>query len=45
MTVEEARRLPPVHDVAFLRLGDRPVDDPDWDVGIQEVLVPVLHRL
>lgn len=38
MTVEEARRLPPVHDVAFLRLGDRPVDDPDWDVGIQEVL-------
>lgn len=38
MTVEEARRLPPVHDVAFLRLGDLPVDDPDWDVGIHEVL-------
>ena len=38
MTVEEARRLPPVHHVAFLRLGDLPVDDPDWDVGIKEVL-------
>lgn len=38
MTAEEARRLPPVHDVAFLRVGDLPPDDPDWDVGIQEVL-------
>jgi sporulation protein YlmC with PRC-barrel domain len=37
LTVEEARRLPPVHDVAFLRLGDLSVDDPVWDVGIQEV--------
>lgn len=37
-TVEEVRRLPPVHEVAFLRVGDFPVDDPDWDVGIQQVL-------
>lgn len=38
MTVEEALRLPPVHDVAFMRVGDFPVDDPEWDVGIQQVL-------
>ena len=38
MTLEEARRLPPVHDVAYLRLGDFLVDDSDWDVGIQQVL-------
>ena len=37
-TVEEVRRLPPVREVAFLRVGDFPLDDPDWDVGIQQVL-------
>jgi sporulation protein YlmC with PRC-barrel domain len=37
-TVEEVRALPPVHEVAYLRVDGYPVDDPDWDVGIQEVL-------
>jgi sporulation protein YlmC with PRC-barrel domain len=37
-TVEEVRRLPPVHEVAYLRLDGFPVDDPDWDIGIEEVL-------
>jgi sporulation protein YlmC with PRC-barrel domain len=37
-TVEEVRGLPPVHEVAYLRLDGFPVDDPDWDVGIEEVL-------
>jgi hypothetical protein len=37
-TVEDVRRLPPVHEVAYLRLDGFPVDDPDWDVGIEEVL-------
>ena len=37
-TVEEVRSLPPVHEVAYLRLDGFPVDDPDWDVGIEEVL-------
>lgn len=37
-TVEDVRRLAPVHEVTYLRLGEFPVDDPDWDVGIQEVL-------
>jgi sporulation protein YlmC with PRC-barrel domain len=37
-TVEEVLRLAPVHEVAYLRLDGFPVDDPDWDVGIEEVL-------
>jgi sporulation protein YlmC with PRC-barrel domain len=37
-TVEEVRRLPPVHEVAYLRLDGFPVDDPEWDVGVEEVL-------
>jgi hypothetical protein len=32
------QRFPPVHEVAYLRLDGFPVDDPDWDVGIEEVL-------
>lgn len=36
-TAEDMRQLPPVRKVAYLRLGDFPVDDPDWDVGIEEV--------
>jgi len=38
LTAEEVRRLPPARDVAFLRLGGFPVDDPRWDVRVQEVL-------
>lgn len=37
-TAEEVRQLSPVHEVAYLRLDGFPVDDPDWDVGIEEVL-------
>jgi hypothetical protein len=37
-TAEELRRLPPVREVAYLRLGDFPLDDADWDVGVEEVL-------
>lgn len=36
-TAEEVRSLPPVQTVAYLQLGDFPLDDPDWDMGIQEV--------
>jgi sporulation protein YlmC with PRC-barrel domain len=37
-TIEEARRLPNVEDFAFVRLDAfRP--DPDWDVGVENVLV------
>ena len=37
-TVEEVRRFSPAHEVAYLRLDGFPVDDPDWDVGIEDVL-------
>jgi hypothetical protein len=36
-TVEEVRGLPPVHEIAYLQPDGLPVDDPDWDVGIQEL--------
>jgi hypothetical protein len=42
-TVEEVLGLPPVHEVAYLRLDGFPVDDPDWDVGIEEVLALPLY--
>jgi sporulation protein YlmC with PRC-barrel domain len=37
-TIEEASKLPDVHEFAYLRVGEFPLDDPDWDVGIQDVL-------
>jgi hypothetical protein len=37
-TVEDARRLPPVQEFAYLRLGESPANDPDWDIGIENVL-------
>ncbi len=37
-TVEEVRRFAPVQEFAFLRLDEFPVGDPDWDVGVTDVL-------
>jgi sporulation protein YlmC with PRC-barrel domain len=37
-SLEEVRRFAPVQEFAYLRLGKFPVDDPDWDVGVQDVL-------
>ncbi len=37
-TLEEASALEPVQDFAYLRLGETPVNDPDWDVGVEHVL-------
>jgi sporulation protein YlmC with PRC-barrel domain len=34
----EMQRLPNVEEFAFLRLGEAPVADPDWDVGVTNVL-------
>ena len=36
--VEEVGDLLPVREVAYLRLDGFPVEDPDWDVGVEEVL-------
>lgn len=37
-TVEQVRRLAPVQESAYLRLYEFPVGDPDFDVGVQNVL-------
>jgi hypothetical protein len=36
--LEEARKFPTVEEVAYLRLGEAVVDDPNWDVGVSQVL-------
>ena len=37
-TVEDVSKLETVREAAYLRLGEFPVDDPDWDVGISDTL-------
>jgi sporulation protein YlmC with PRC-barrel domain len=37
-TLDHARQLPSVEEFAYLRLGEFPANDPDWDVGIENVL-------
>jgi sporulation protein YlmC with PRC-barrel domain len=37
-SAEEVRQLEHVQEYAFLRLGQSPTSDPDWDVGVQDVL-------
>jgi sporulation protein YlmC with PRC-barrel domain len=37
-TVEEVRGMVLVQEFAYVRLEEFPVDDPDWDVGVQDVL-------
>jgi sporulation protein YlmC with PRC-barrel domain len=37
-TLEEAQAFESVHEAAYLRLGESPADDPDWDVGVEDVL-------
>jgi sporulation protein YlmC with PRC-barrel domain len=39
-TLEEADALEPIQSGAYLRWGEAPLDDPDWDVGIETVLAP-----
>jgi sporulation protein YlmC with PRC-barrel domain len=34
----ELDALPPVEEFAYLRLGDVDTNDPDWDVGVSDVL-------
>jgi hypothetical protein len=37
-TAEDVRQLEHVQEFAYLRLGETPTRDPDWDVGIGDVL-------
>ena len=37
-TLDEAQGFESVHESAYLRLGESPAADPDWDVGVEDVL-------
>jgi sporulation protein YlmC with PRC-barrel domain len=37
-STEDFSRLAAVQETAYLRLGEAPVEDPEWDVGIEDVL-------
>jgi hypothetical protein len=37
-TIAEINALEPIQKAAYLRLNAFPVEDPDWDVGIEEML-------
>jgi sporulation protein YlmC with PRC-barrel domain len=37
-TLDEAQEFELVHEFAYLRLGESPAEDPDWDVGVEDVL-------
>jgi sporulation protein YlmC with PRC-barrel domain len=37
-TAAEIEKLEPLQRSAYLRLGEAPVEDPDWQVGIEDVL-------
>lgn len=43
-TVDDALRLEHVQEFAYLRFGESPANDPDWDVGIQNVLTLPYHN-
>ena len=35
----ELERFDPVHHVEVLRAGERPNEDPNWDVGVEDIIV------
>jgi sporulation protein YlmC with PRC-barrel domain len=37
-TLEEAQGFDSVREAAYLRLGESPTEDPEWDVGVEDVL-------
>src|SRR5947209_5351730 len=43
-TIDEARGFDTVQEFAYLRLGEFPVEDPDWDVGIEQMLAMPYYR-
>jgi hypothetical protein len=45
-SVAEVEALDSVHESAYMRLGQFPAADPDWDIGTQDVLaLPVFQEL
>ena len=37
-SIDDVTKLPALQETAYLRLGEVPVSDPKWDVGVQDVL-------
>jgi uncharacterized protein YrrD len=45
-TVAELEAMEPLFESAYLRVGQQPVADPDWDVGVEDVLaLPVYQEM
>jgi sporulation protein YlmC with PRC-barrel domain len=43
-SVADVQALEPVRESAYLRLGEFPVADPDWDIGIEDVMALPLYQ-
>jgi sporulation protein YlmC with PRC-barrel domain len=43
-SLAQVEALPAVHESAYLRVGEFPVADPDWEVGTQDVLALPLYQ-
>ncbi len=43
-SVAEVEALDPVHQSAYLRVGELPVADPDWEIGTRDVLALPLYQ-
>jgi sporulation protein YlmC with PRC-barrel domain len=43
-SIAEIDQLEPVREAAYLRLGEVPVEDPDWDVGIRDMLAQPYYQ-
>jgi sporulation protein YlmC with PRC-barrel domain len=44
-TLDKAEGFESVHEAAYLRLGESPAEDPDWDVGVEDVLAMPYYGL
>ena len=43
-SVADVEALEPVHESAYLRVGELPVADPEWEIGTQDVLALPLYQ-
>ena len=43
-SLADVEALEPMHESQYLRVGEFPVADPDWDVGVQDVLALPLYQ-
>ena len=43
-TIEDVRKFENVREFAYLRLGETPANDPDWDVGVEDVLAQPYYQ-